>query len=61
MRIAYLSADLGIPYHGGKAGALHMRQTVSALVKFGHEVCVCHRDKLVGRNGRDRRSGRSQI
>ncbi|MCH7878124.1 MAG: glycosyltransferase family 4 protein [candidate division Zixibacteria bacterium] len=40
MRIAYLCADLGIPYHGGKAGALHMRQTVSALANFGHEVCV---------------------
>lgn len=38
MRIAYLSADYGIPVLGGKGGSIHIQQLIGALVALGHEV-----------------------
>lgn len=40
LRIAYVCSDLGIPYLGSKAGALHMRQTVRALRELGNDLMV---------------------
>ena len=40
MRIAYLSADYGIPVLGGKGGSVHIRELIAALVAEGHEVTL---------------------
>jgi len=40
MRIAYLSTDFGIPVHGAKGAAVHVRELCRALAALGHEVRV---------------------
>ncbi len=40
MRIAYLSADYGIPVLGGKGGSVHIQSLVRAFAQAGHEVTV---------------------
>jgi glycosyltransferase involved in cell wall biosynthesis len=40
MRIAYLSADYGVPILGGKGGSVHVQQLVNALARLGHEVVI---------------------
>ncbi|MCP5151181.1 MAG: glycosyltransferase family 4 protein [Chromatiales bacterium] len=38
MRIAYVSADHGIPVFGEKGGAVHIQELVRAMVGLGHRV-----------------------
>ena len=38
MRIAYISADRGIPVFGAKGGAVHIRELVNAFAALGHDV-----------------------
>ncbi len=38
MRIAYVSADRGIPVLGGKGASVHVREITGALAGLGHEV-----------------------
>ena len=38
MRIAYLVADQGIPYHGTKGASVHVQGITEALAGLGHEV-----------------------
>lgn len=38
MRIAYLTSDFGIPVHGNKGAAIHVRELSLALQAQGHEV-----------------------
>lgn len=38
MRIAYLTSDFGIPVHGNKGAAIHVRELSMALQAQGHEV-----------------------
>jgi len=38
MNIAYLCADFGIPIHGDKGAAIHVREVSRALVGLGHRV-----------------------
>ena len=40
MRIAYLSADYGVPILGGKGGSVHVQQLVNAFARLGHEVVL---------------------
>lgn len=40
MRIAYLSADYGVPVLGGKGGSVHIQQLVNAFGRLGHEVVL---------------------
>lgn len=40
MRIAYLSADRGIPVDGTKGGAAHVRGLVRGFLRLGHELRV---------------------
>ncbi|MFQ5768614.1 MAG: glycosyltransferase family 1 protein, partial [Acidobacteriota bacterium] len=40
MRVAYLSADQGIPYAGGKGASIHVRAITAAIARLGHQV-VC--------------------
>jgi glycosyltransferase involved in cell wall biosynthesis len=40
MRIAYLTADFGVPVLGTKGASVHVRRLVGALAERGHEVCV---------------------
>lgn len=40
MKIAYLSADLGVPLDGYKGAAAHVRGMVTALAAVGHEMVV---------------------
>ena len=40
MRIAYVSADFGIPVQGNKGSSVHVREMIKALVRQGHEVQV---------------------
>ena len=40
MKIAYISADFGIPILGNKGGSVHIRETVSAFTRLGHEVTI---------------------
>lgn len=44
MRIAYLSADYGIPVLGGKGASIHVQALIDAFDQLGHEVhllCAC--------------------
>jgi starch synthase len=40
MRIAYLSADRGVPVFGTKGASVHVRELTRALASLGHEVVV---------------------
>ncbi len=40
MKIAYLSADSGIPVFGNKGASVHIRELVNALVALGHRVTI---------------------
>jgi glycosyltransferase involved in cell wall biosynthesis len=40
MRIAYLSADYGVPVLGGKGGSVHIKELVNAFDALGHSVHV---------------------
>ena len=40
MNILYLSADLGIPIHGHKGAAIHVRALVNAFNNLGHTVTL---------------------
>lgn len=40
MRIAYLSADHGIPVTGDKGAAVHIQEVTRAMAELGHEVEV---------------------
>ena len=40
MRIAYLSADYGIPVYGNKGASIHVRELSGALQCAGHEVRI---------------------
>ena len=40
MRIAYLSADFGVPIHGTKGASIHVREMVRGLSEAGHRVAV---------------------
>ncbi len=40
MKIAYLSADSGIPVFGHKGASIHIRELVNALSALGHQVTI---------------------
>lgn len=40
MRLLYLTADPGVPVFGGKGASVHVRATVRAFARLGHEVIV---------------------
>ncbi len=40
MRIAYLTADFGIPVYGNKGASIHVRELSSALRETGHDVRI---------------------
>lgn len=40
MRIAYLTADYGIPVFGNKGASIHVREMSTALQSIGHEVHI---------------------
>lgn len=40
MRIAYVSADLGVPVFGNKGASVHVRELSRALWALGHEVLI---------------------
>lgn len=40
MRLAYVCADTGIPFLGGKGASVHMREAARALRARGHDVTV---------------------
>lgn len=40
MRIAYVSADRGIPVFGEKGASIHIQEMIRAFAKLGHEVRV---------------------
>ena len=40
MRVLYLTADPGVPVHGGKGASVHVRAMVRALAELGHEIVV---------------------
>jgi glycosyltransferase involved in cell wall biosynthesis len=40
LRIAYVSADFGVPFLGRKGASVHVRRLTSALAGRGHEVLV---------------------
>jgi glycosyltransferase involved in cell wall biosynthesis len=40
MRIAYVSADFGIPVQGNKGSSVHVREMVHAFARQGHEIQV---------------------
>ena len=40
MRIAYVTADNGIPVFGTKGASIHVREMVNAFATMGHEVTV---------------------
>lgn len=40
MRFAYLCSDFGVPYLGSNGSSVHVRETVAALRRLGHEVRV---------------------
>lgn len=40
MRIAYLSADYGVPVLGGKGSSVHVQQLISGFAADGHEVTL---------------------
>jgi glycosyltransferase involved in cell wall biosynthesis len=40
MHLLYLSADPGIPVHGGKGGSIHLRALTDAFQQLGHDVIV---------------------
>jgi glycosyltransferase involved in cell wall biosynthesis len=40
MRIAYISADRGVPVNGHSGSAVHVRELAHAFVKRGHEVTM---------------------
>jgi glycosyltransferase involved in cell wall biosynthesis len=40
MRIAYLSADFGIPVYGNKGASIHVRELSAALRAVGHDVRI---------------------
>lgn len=40
MRIAYLSADFGVPVFGTKGASIHVRELCSALQSLGHDVLI---------------------
>ncbi|MDQ2911423.1 MAG: glycosyltransferase [Actinomycetota bacterium] len=52
MRIAYLSADLGVPVFGTKGASVHVRELCQALASLGHEVEI-----LTARAGGPRPAG----
>jgi len=51
MRIAYLSADRGIPFGGSKGAAVHMAEMVRALAASGAEVLLLPRAVTSGHDG----------
>lgn len=40
MRIAYLSADYGVPVLGGKGSSVHVQQLISGFAADGHDVVL---------------------
>lgn len=40
MKIAYITADFGIPVHGNKGASIHVRELSQALKTLGHEVRI---------------------
>ena len=40
MRIAYISADFGVPVFGEKGASIHVRELTRALSSLGHEVLI---------------------
>jgi glycosyltransferase involved in cell wall biosynthesis len=52
VRIAYLSADLGVPVFGIKGASIHVRELTRALHALGHEILI-----LTPRTGGDRPPG----
>jgi alpha-maltose-1-phosphate synthase len=40
MRIAYVTADFGIPVFGTKGASIHVRELTRALASLGHEVLI---------------------
>ena len=40
MRIAYLSADYGVPVLGGKGSSVHVQQLIAGFAADGHEVVL---------------------
>ncbi len=40
MRIAYICSDFGVPVHGSKGAAIHVREMSRALKALGHEVLI---------------------
>jgi glycosyltransferase involved in cell wall biosynthesis len=52
MRIAYLSADRGVPVFGTKGASVHVRELTRALHELGHEVLI-----ITAREGGPRPAG----
>lgn len=40
MKIAYITADFGIPVHGNKGASIHVRELSQALMDLGHDVRI---------------------
>ena len=40
LRLAYLSCDFGVPARGQSGKSVHLRETVAALARLGHEIEV---------------------
>ena len=40
MRVAYASADFGIPVFGGKGASIHIQEMVAAFLGLGHRVSI---------------------
>ena len=40
MRIAYLCSDPGVPFQGTSGSSVHLRETIAALRRLGHDVQV---------------------
>jgi glycosyltransferase involved in cell wall biosynthesis len=51
MKILYLCADRGIPLHGSKGAAAHVRGLVRAFARLGHHVTVMAHEASTSRTG----------
>jgi glycosyltransferase involved in cell wall biosynthesis len=56
MKVAYVTADHGIPVFGDKGSSVHVRELVNAIAGLGHEVTV-----LTGRAGQRGHSLRADV
>lgn len=62
MKIAYLSADFGVPIWGCKGASIHVREMVASLCQAGHWVSVISPaiETAEGENGRKEKRGNWQ-